>query len=412
MLLRTITNYVAIAVFGIACLGDAAAQKFEGLAQTPPMGWNSWNEYACNIDERLIRATADRMVANGMREAGYTYVNIDDCWHGSRDKDGNIEADPVRFPSGIKALADYVHAKGLKLGIYSDAGSRTCGGRPGSQGHEYADARQYARWGVDYLKYDWCNTGEGAAKRNPQEAYRTMRDAIHEAGRPMVLSICEWGDSKPWEWARDIGHLWRTTGDITNCWDCVVNHGSWFSSGFLSILDRQAAIRAASGPGHWNDPDMMEVGNMATRAQDRSHFTMWAMLSAPLIVGTDIENLKPEVLAMMTDRDVIAIDQDKLGISALPWIKGGNIDVWAKPLEGGGWAIAFLNRTERAQKLAFDWTQFELKDDSFAKEAGFANTRYAVRDIWKKRDVGDTKAKLPVQLAPFETALFRLRRLP
>ncbi len=403
---------LACAFLAVALPVATSAQKFEGLADTPPMGWNSWNEYACNIDERLIRATADRMVENGMRDAGYAYVNIDDCWHGERDADGNIQADPIRFPAGIKALADYVHAKGMKLGIYSDAGSKTCGGRPGSQGHEYADARQYAKWGVDYLKYDWCSTGDGAAKRNPQEAYRTMRDAIRAAGRPMVFSICEWGDSKPWEWARDVGHLWRTTGDIINCWDCVVNHGAWFSSGFLSILDRQAAIRTASGPGHWNDPDMMEVGNMPSLAQDRSHFTMWAMLSAPLIAGTNIETMKPGLAAILTDREVIAIDQDELGIPALPWVKGTEIEVWAKPLDGGGWAIAFLNRTGRAQAMTFDWKRFDLKDDSFGKEARLSSVNYAVRDVWAKRAAGDTAKALVVKLAPFETALFRLSVLP
>lgn len=403
---------LACALLAVTVPVATSAQKFEGLADTPPMGWNSWNEYACNIDERLIRATADRMVKNGMRDAGYAYVNIDDCWHGERDADGNIQADPIRFPAGIKALADYVHAKGMKLGIYSDAGSKTCGGRPGSQGHEYADARQYAKWGVDYLKYDWCSTGDGAAKRNPQEAYRTMRDAIRAAGRPMVFSICEWGDSKPWEWARDVGHLWRTTGDIINCWDCVVNHGSWFSSGFLSILDRQAAIRTASGPGHWNDPDMMEVGNMPALAQDRSHFTMWAMLSAPLIAGTNLETMKPGLAAILTDREVIAIDQDKLGIPALPWVKGTEIEVWAKPLDGGGWAIAFLNRTGRAQAMRFDWKRFDLKDDSFGKEARLSSVRYAVRDVWAKRATGDTAKALAVKLAPFETALFRLSVVP
>lgn len=403
---------LACAFLAVALPVATSAQKFEGLADTPPMGWNSWNEYACNIDERLIRATADRMVENGMRDAGYAYVNIDDCWHGERDADGNIQADPIRFPAGIKALADYVHAKGMKLGIYSDAGSKTCGGRPGSQGHEYADARQYAKWGVDYLKYDWCSTGDGAAKRNPQEAYRTMRDAIRAAGRPMVFSICEWGDSKPWEWARDVGHLWRTTGDIINCWDCVVNHGAWFSSGFLSILDRQAAIRTASGPGHWNDPDMMEVGNMPSLAQDRSHFTMWAMLSAPLIAGTNIETMKPGLAAILTDREVIAIDQDELGIPALPWVKGTEIEVWAKPLDGGGWAIAFLNRTGRAQAMTFDWKRFDLKDDSFGKEARLSSVNYAVRNVWAKRAAGDTAKALVVKLAPFETALFRLSVLP
>ncbi len=390
----------------------ASAQKFEGLALTPPMGWNSWNEYACNIDERLIRATADRMVANGMRNAGYTYVNLDDCWHGRRDENGIIQPDPVRFPSGIKALADYIHARGMKIGIYSDAGAKTCGGKPGSQGHEYQDAFQYARWGIDYLKYDWCSTGDGAAKRNPQEAYRTMRDAIRAAGRPMILSICEWGDSKPWEWAADVGHLWRTTGDIINCWDCVVSHGSWFSSGILSILDRQAPLRTAAGPGHWNDPDMMEVGNLPTFAENRSHFTMWAMLAAPLIAGTDLERASPDILKILTDRDAIAVNQDKLGIQAFPWIKRADVEIWAKPLDRGEWAIAVLNRSNAPQVTAIEWGRYELKDDSFARDAKLSTTRYDIRDLWTKKSVGNTGVATQVRTGAHETMLFRLSPRP
>lgn len=256
---------------------ETRAQKFEGLAETPPMGWNSWNTFGCNIDEALIRETADTLVSSGMRDAGYIYVNLDDCWHGERDSLGFIHPDPERFPSGMKALADYVHRQGLKIGIYSDAGTATCAGYPGSQGREYQDALQYAAWGIDYLKYDWCNTGT----RNAQEAYTTMRDALHEAGRPMVLSICEWGNNQPWEWGQDVGHLWRTTGDITNCWDCVEDHGTWNSWGIMKIFDMQDGLRQYAGPGHWNDPDMMEVGNGMSVGEDRAHFSMWSMLAAP-----------------------------------------------------------------------------------------------------------------------------------
>src|SRR5688500_18365850 len=188
----------------------AFAQKYPGLAKTPPMGWNTWNKFACNIDEKLIRQAADEMVSSGLRDVGYTYIVIDDCWHGQRDSLGFIQPNAQTFPSGMKALADYIHSKGLKFGIYSDAGATTCGGRPGSRGHEYQDALTYARWGVDYLKYDWCNT-EGL---NPVGAYTTMRDALYKAGRPVVFSICEWGENKPWEWGKSVGHLWRTTGDI------------------------------------------------------------------------------------------------------------------------------------------------------------------------------------------------------
>ena len=198
------------------------SQKFEGLAMTPPMGWNSWNKFACNVDEKLIRETADAMVSSGMKDAGYQYVVIDDCWHGERDAQGLIRPNAQRFPSGMKALGDYIHAKGLKFGIYSDAGWKTCGGHPGSRGHEYQDAQTYASWGVDYLKYDWCNTDGLKA----EGAYATMREALRAAGRPIIFSICEWGDNKPWEWASNVGHLWRTTGDIYPCWNCEKNYGT------------------------------------------------------------------------------------------------------------------------------------------------------------------------------------------
>lgn len=386
----------------------ATAQKFDGIAQTPPMGWNSWNHFGCNIDEKLIRSTADAMVANGMRDAGYTNVNLDDCWQGTRDADGTIQPDAARFPSGMKALADYIHARGLKFGLYSDAGSKTCGGRPGSQGHEYQDAQTYARWGVDYLKYDWCSTGEGAAKRNPQEAYATMRDAIHAAGRPMILSICEWGDSKPWLWATSVGHLWRTTGDITNCWDCVVNHGTWFSSGVLAILDQQSQARAAAGPGHWNDPDMMEVGNLPTFSENRAHFTLWAMLAAPLIAGTDVNALKPDIRAILIDRDVIAIDQDRLGIQGFAWIKRDGLEIWAKPLDAGDWAIAVLNRGSAPRTETIDWPRLDLKDDLSGHDAKLGAMRYRIRNLWTKRDAGETTAPLAVALGAHDVALYRL----
>ena len=199
------------------------AQKFPDLALTPPMGWNSWNKFACNVDEQIVRAMADAMATNGMKDAGYQFINIDDCWQGERDAQGFIQADPVKFPSGIKALADYVHAKGLKLGIYSDAGAKTCGGRPASRGHEYQDALTYAQWGVDYLKYDWC----GCEDLNAVGAYTTMRDALHAAGRPVVFSLCEWGQNQPWRWAASVGNLWRTTTDIYPCFDCTIDHTNW-----------------------------------------------------------------------------------------------------------------------------------------------------------------------------------------
>jgi alpha-galactosidase len=397
-----------------AALGasPAAAQKSPDLAQTPPMGWNSWNHYGCNIDEQLIRKTADAMIANGMRDAGYVYVNIDDCWQGERDADGFIQPDPKRFPSGMKALGDYLHERGFKFGIYSDAGSKTCGGRAGSQGYESQDALQYARWGVDYLKYDWCNTGTGAAQRNPREAYATMRDALYRTGRPIVFSICEWGDSKPWEWAGDIGHLWRTTGDITNCWSCRIGHGSWESLGVLDIVDKQAGLRRHAGPGRWNDPDMMEVGNLPDLAQNRSHFAMWAMLAAPLIAGTDVTGMSPQIAEVLTNPGIIAINQDRLGLQGFTWFKSPEIDVWARPLSGDRWAIAIVNRSAAPRVHTIDWRREPLGDDLNQRFAKIGERHYRLIDAWTGKASGDTVQPLTVRLAPFDNAVFVLEPHP
>ena len=386
----------------------ASAQKFAELARTPPMGWNSWNHYGCTIDEALIRRTADAMVANGMRDAGYTYVNIDDCWQGERDADGFLQPDPQRFPSGIRALADYVHARGLKLGIYSDAGAKTCGGRAGSQGHEYQDALQFARWEVDYLKYDWCNTGTGVAQRNPREAYTTMRDALRAAGRPIVFSICEWGDNRPWEWAPEIGHLWRTTGDIVNCWNCELGHGSWTSFGILAILDKQAGLRKYARPGAWNDPDMMEVGNLPALAENRSHFALWAMLAAPLIAGTDVVAMKPEIAAILTNPRLVAIDQDPLGLQGFAWVRTPELEVWARPLAGEQWAIAVLNRSDAQRSHTIDFSREPLSDELNQKFARIGERHYRITDQWTGEATGTTREPLDVTVDARDTAVFLL----
>lgn len=401
-----------LALLALLCAGLAAqpasAQKFADLARTPPMGWNSWNHYGCEIDEELIRRTADAMVANGMRDAGYVYVNIDDCWQGERDADGFLQPDPQRFPSGIKALSDYVHTRGLKLGIYSDAGSRSCGGRAGSQGHEYQDALQFARWQVDYLKYDWCNTGTGAAQRNPREAYATMRDALYAAGRPIVLSICEWGDNRPWEWAGDIGHLWRTTGDITNCWICELGHGGWNSWGILNIIDKQAGLRKHAGPGGWNDPDMLEVGNLSTLAENRSHFALWAMLAAPLIAGTDVIGMKPEIAAILTNPRIVAIDQDPLGLQGFAWLRTPELEVWARPLADDRWALAVLNRSDAPRRHTIDFAGEPLSDELNQKFARIGERHYRVTEAWSGGARGTTRAPLAVKVGPRDTEVFVL----
>jgi len=397
-------------LIGLLAPVPATAQKFEELAKTPPMGWNSWNHFDCDIDETLVRETADAMVKTGLRDAGYEYVNLDDCWHGKRDKDGFIQPDPKRFPSGIKALADYVHKRGLKLGIYSDAGTHTCQKKPGSQGYEYQDALQYARWGVDYLKYDWCNTGEGKAQRNPIEAYTVMRDAIKAAGRPMVFSVCEWGQSEPWTWAKDIGHLWRTTGDIINCWDCSIDHGTWDSHGILPILDMQKGKRAAAGPGHWNDPDMLEVGNLPTLSENRAHFAMWAMLAAPLIVGTDFRNLSQDIIDVLTNKAVIAVNQDKLGIQGFTHRSGGEVDIWVKPLSAGDWAIAFLNRSDFVQSESYNFYDAELEDYLTDRTPDFKNDSFTMLDLWTGENAGTLTSQFKVTIAPRDVRIFRMKK--
>lgn len=384
------------------------SQKFEALAQTPPMGWNSWNHFACEIDENLIKETARAMAENGMRDAGYVYVNMDDCWHGERDAHGFIQPDPVRFPSGIKALADYVHGLGMKLGIYSDAGKYTCQGKPGSQGYEYQDALQYARWEVDYLKYDWCNTGNGDFQRKPQEAYTTMRDALKAAGRPVVFSMCEWGLSKPWTWAKEVGHLWRTTGDIINCWNCEAGHGTWSSLGILPILDLQKKLRVHSGPGYWNDPDMLEVGNLPTLGENRAHFIMWAMLNAPLIVGTDVRELEEDILSLLTNEEIISLNQDKLGIQGLPMRTTPDLEYWIKPLENGDWGFAILNRSDAKMSLTFDWKNEVFEDDHSGQKTVFKENKMKVRDLLDHVDLRDTGNALKIVLPARDARVYRL----
>lgn len=372
------------------------AQKYEGLADTPPMGWNSWNKFAGNINEGLVREIADKMVETGLRDAGYVYLNLDDCWHGPRDNDGFITADPKRFPSGIKALADYVHSKGLKLGIYSDAGRKTCAGRPGSFGHEYQDALQYARWGVDYLKYDWCESGD----INPKGAYNLMRDALRAAGRPILFSMCEWGQSKPWLWAKETGHMWRTTGDIYNCFDCIDQHPGWKAYGVLQILDMQEGLRKYAGPGHWNDPDMLEVGNGQKQNEDRAHFSMWSMLAAPLILGNDLRNMSEETKSIIMNKEVIAVNQDRLGVQGFKFKKEDGLEFWFKPLEGGDWAFCILNRNKESRTYTINWMDFNLTDEEVSKlSTNFDTIDYRIFDLWQHKEVGTTRNQLKTKKA-------------
>jgi alpha-galactosidase len=363
-----------LAIF-LAPMAKAQLQR-NALAQTPPMGWNSWNKFGCNVSEDLIKSVADAIATNGMKDAGYQYVVIDDCWQVGRDENGVIVVDPQRFPSGMKALADYVHGKGLKFGVYSDAGTKTCAGRPGSQGHEYQDALQYARWGVDYLKYDWCNTGT----RNAEEAYTTMSNALLATGRPIVFSMCEWGTAKPWLWAKGIGNLWRTTDDISDKWTSMKKwpNGNCCEYGMVDILDLQAALYPYAGPGHWNDPDMLEVGNGGmTIPEYRAHFSFWALLAAPLMAGNDIRSMSPEIKEILTNSEVIAVNQDKLGSQGRRIWKYDDLEVWSKPLSDGSRAVILFNRGTSESEVRVSWDQIGYPNHLPAK----------VRDLWAHKDV-------------------------
>ncbi len=401
--LATESSIMAFAVIA-AFTGIAAAQKFNRLALTPPMGWNSWNKFGCNVNESMIREMAKVMVTSGMKDAGYEFINIDDCWQGYRDSLGFIHPDPARFPHGMKALADYIHSLGLKIGIYSDAGNETCGGKVASRGHEYQDAITYARWGIDYLKYDWCNT-EGL---NPVGAYTTMRDALHAAGRPIVFSICEWGNSKPWLWASAVGNLWRTTGDICAQFDRDIDHGTWTQLSVMSILDLQKGLRKYAGPGHWNDPGMLEVGNGMSTNEDRAHFSMWYMLAAPLIAGNDLRTMTPATKEILENKGVIAVDQDSLGVEGFEYSSSDSVEVWFKPLEKGDWAMCFLNRSVTPKNVSFNFEEESVKDNLSGRNADFRNTVYILHDLWTNKNIGTTKNVLGSIVPGHDVLMLRL----
>jgi len=338
-----------------------------GLALTPPMGWNSWNRFHAHIDAALIRSVADAMATNGMQAAGYTYVNLDDCWQSARDTNGVIRADPKRFPGGIQELADYVHARGLKLGLYSCRGTQTCQRAPGSHGYEALDARTYAAWGVDYLKYDNCFPAPGSDLRTD---YATMRDALEHCGRPIVYSICAW---KFEPWMPECGNLWRTTRDIVDRFDNMI-----------AKLDENDAFARYAGPGHWNDPDMLEVGNGGMPDTEyRAHFSMWCIVAAPLIAGNDVRAMSPAIHDILTNPEVIAVDQDPAGVQGTRVARtagdGGKLDVWMKPLgfDATTKAVALFNRSVSSAPLTVAWTNI-----------GLAAGPATVRDLWARADLG------------------------
>jgi alpha-galactosidase len=355
--------FCAVACFLTVTEGLFALEN--GLARTPPMGWNSWNIFGGSIDEARIREIADAMVSSGMRDAGYIYLNLDDNWMKSgRDSSGNLVGDPTRFPGGIRALADYVHSKGLKLGIYGCRGTATCMNIPesGSQGNEVRDANTWASWGIDYLKYDSCN-----AQLDLRTQYEAMRDALAGCGRPIVYSICCWYFVDTW--MIDAGNLWRTTSDIQDNW------GS-----FMSITDINEKLYMHAGPGHWNDPDMLEVGNgNCTYEEYRSHFSLWCIMAAPLIAGNDIRTMSSQTRDILCNTEAIAVNQDSAGIQGRIVKDNGDLEVWLKALgsaNGSEKAVLLLNRGGGTSSITVNWSDIGL--------SGSAN----VRDLWEKRDLG------------------------
>ncbi|MGB0125491.1 MAG: glycoside hydrolase family 27 protein [Silvibacterium sp.] len=361
---------LAALVFSLAL--PACAQST--VAATPPMGWNSWNHFAGRVNDADVRAAADALVSSGMRDAGYVYVNIDDTWEGKRNAQGEIQTNS-KFPD-MKALADYVHSKGLKLGIYSSPGPKTCAGYEGSYEHEAQDAKTYASWGIDYLKYDLCsfrNIMDKEAAGNPQKqfamqkaAYEKMHKALEATGRPIVFSLCQYGWNDVWKWGPEVGgNLWRTTGDIED------NYNHMTQIGFS-----QAGLAKYAGPGHWNDPDMLEVGNGGmTEDEYRTHMTLWTILAAPLLAGNDVSKMSPQTLALLTNKEVIAVDQDRLGRQGDRVWAEGESEIWAKPLIGGAKAVGLFNRADTARPIS-------LKLSSI----GFANGT-KLHDLWAGKEV-------------------------
>jgi len=371
-----------------------------GLARTPPIGWNSWMVFDLNINEKLIRSMADALVASGMRDAGYDYLVVDAGWKAKqRGAKGELIADPTKFPSGMKALAAYVHTRGLKFGMYTDAGSEDCdSGAPGSLGHEEQDAATFASWGVDFVKEDWCHT-EGV---NAREAYRKMSDAIRKTDRPMVFSMCEWGDNHPWLWAAEVANMWRTTGDSKACWDCgreTKDKPGGYPRGWTLILDAQPALRQYAGPGHWNDPDLLVAGVKGVPIEEsRANFSLWSILAAPLFAGIDPRSMSPEVADIFLNKEVIAVDQDPAGVEGERVAKAGDHEVWARPLRNKDMAVVLFNRSGRAARISVSWKEL-------GHQQGEALT---VRDLWKHKDLGSYNSEYSVVVPSHGVVMVRI----
>jgi alpha-galactosidase len=383
----------ALAIPGLL-FGSALAQPVK-TASTPPMGWNSWNHFNKNIDDATVRAQADAMVASGMHDAGYIYVNIDDTWEGDRDEKGVIRPNS-KFPD-MKALADYVHSKGLKLGIYSSPGPKTCAKYEGSYGHEEQDAKTYADWGIDYLKYDLCSFRDlmkeapspEAAGKMMRDAYSKMHSALIKTGRPIVFSLCQYGNDAVWQWGSAVGgNLWRTTGDISDRYSRMAEIGF-----------AQAGLAKYAGPGHWNDPDMLEVGNGGMNTEEyRTHMTLWALLAAPLLAGNDLTKMTPETVSLLTNRDVIAIDQDPAGIQGDRVSAEGPTEVWSRSLADGSKAVALFNRHPQPTEVSADFRQL-----------GF-NGPVQVHDVWSGHNLGAAQGEYRTRVPGHGVILLRVSK--
>jgi alpha-galactosidase len=357
-----------------------------GMARTPPMGWNSWNHFKALVDDATVRGVADSIASNGMKDAGYVFVNIDDTWEAGRDANGNIQANS-KFPD-MKALADYVHSKGLKLGLYSSPGPKTCAGYEGSYNHEAQDAKTWASWGIDYVKYDWCSASVMFKQGDEHAVYQIMGDALRASGRPIVFSLCQYGQEDVQTWGPSVGgNLWRTTGDIQDNWNSMSHIG----------FDLQVPLTSYAGVGHWNDPDMMEVGNGGmTNDEYKTHFSLWAILAAPLIAGNDVRNLSDDTKSILLNKDVIAVDQDPMGAEGTRVAKNGDTEVWAKPLARGAYAIGLFNRGASATDISVKWSDLKI------------NGKPKVRDLWAHKDLGKVADGYSAQVPSHGVAMIRV----
>jgi alpha-galactosidase len=366
--------------FAIPCFGQ---QK--DIAPTPPMGWNSWNHFAAKVGDKAVRAAADAMVSSGMKDAGYVYINIDDTWEGKRDAEGFIHSND-KFPD-MKALSDYVHSKGLKLGIYSSPASKTCAGFEGSVGHEEQDADTYAKWGIDYLKYDWCKSS--GSLEEMKMAYTKMHEALTKTGRPVVFSLCEYGWNKVWTWGESVGgNLWRTTGDITDEYRVMAEIGF-----------NQNGLEKFAGPGHWNDPDMLEVGNGGMNEDEyRTHMSLWAILAAPLIAGNDLSKMTPYTVELLTNREVLAVDQDPAGRQGLRVQQEGPFEVWMKPMADGSKVVGLFNRQRNTEQMTVNFSLIGISSEA------------VVRDLWLKTDVGTFKDSFSAFVPRHGVVLVRIKQ--